>query len=1369
MSTQFRISRDSPAPDALLEAAFESTADALIVLDASGRVRRLNTAAEALTGWTAAEADGRAWNECVRLSSQPADTVPPPGEHDGLLASRDGRLAQAHLRVEHVSHPGGDAAAGVLLTLRGARTSSELANALVATEERLRIALASGQVGLWEWEPEAGRVRFSPEWLALFGYPPDTLFSDRADILRIVHPDDAAHIRERLLAVLSGDTDDIDLAHRFAHRDGHYIDVLSRGKVVERAANGRVVRVVGTHTDVTELKRTQGALHASRSFLETVIDAIPERVFWKDAAGRYLGANRQFAADVGAASPREIVGRTDADMPWRDKLEEVREDDRRVLSGTLAKHVTERVLPTGEGDRWVEISKVPLTDARGDIVGVLGLGSDLTDRRAREEQLRIVADALTSGTEERLLTALTRAAAELAGASVAFVSRTNGDGTATVSACHPNGEPLKHLTYDLPGTPCADALSRRACLVPAAVQAQYPEDELLATWSIEGYAGRALAGTDDATIGLFVLMFDRPVPDESRVETVIDIFAARAAAELERERTHGELRASEARLNAAIEGGNQGVWEWEPDSDRFVGFGHQFRALGYADATELKSAAQLTRHVHPQDVPRLRRAVRQYFAGIKPVCEIEIRLRYADGSHRWTLMRGKAVEQDRNGRVLRMMGTLTDITALKQSQSAAERAQTLLEAAVEGGEQGIWEWDPDTDELLSFGGCARALGIDIDSAVITGALLLDRLHPDDRPAMWDAQRAYFRGERPVYEFEGRMRDKDGIYRWMLLRGKASEREDNGHVLRMLGTLTDISSLKDAQAGLETSQRFLELIIDTVPQGIFWQDCDGRYTGCNRNFAELAGLANPESIVGLSDHDLSWAELAEDFRTEDSLLLNGTEPYLHAEWPIARPDGTPRWLELVKVAIRDDAGAAIGMLGAYHDISERKLAEQEAQRLALYDPLTNLPNRRYFTERLESSLAAASRRGSAGALLFIDLDQFKQINDSLGHAVGDALLQAVAQRLEHVTRTEDVVARLGGDEFVVLLPDLAGDMEACATQAQLVAGKIRASLGDPFQFEHHQFHVTPTMGISLFPERGKTADDVLKEADTAMYSGKAAGRNMTRFFRREMEEGAQERLRLETDLRHALERGEFEVFYQPQVDRTGQVTGAEALLRWHHPDRGLVPPGVFIPVAEERGLIVDIGRWVFDAAFSAYRAWMDSSSLDVGELAINVSSRQLRDERFVEDTEALLARHRIPSHRIVFELTESTVVEDVEATISLMERLRRLGICFALDDFGIGYSSLSYLKRLPIDHLKIDRSFIADIGRDRNDEVICQTIVAMAQHLGLKTIAEGVETTEQFEFLKALRCDGYQGYLFLPPVNEQAFLGHCRMGSLDIDL
>ncbi|MGE0857770.1 MAG: EAL domain-containing protein [Gammaproteobacteria bacterium] len=1098
--------------------------------------------------------------------------------------------------------------------------------ALKDHERVLQIALENGRQGLFDWNPVEDTVSFSRERYAMLGYPEGSIRSHRQHVSDILHPDDAPRGRAVLLQMFRGEREDFQVEHRFRHHDGHYLDILSRGKIIERDAHGRALRVIGTHVDVTALKHTEARLRDSRQLLETVIDAVPMRMFWKDTESRYLGCNRRFAEDVGLPDGADIVGLTDDTMPWADISAEVEASDRRVLRGEEQRITSERrITPRGAEPIWIETHKVPIRDDSGAIIGVLGTYDDITLRRAREQQLRVIAEALTSGKQTRLLTAVTRAAAELAGADYAFVARINGDGSATVSAAFPNLDAFHGMTYALAGTPCEAAVAHNGCFIGSDVAARYPTDDMLRAYDIEGYYGQPLTTSDGEIIGLFTMMFCTAVSDRERVRPVIDIFAARAVTELERERIHGELRASEQRLNAAMEGALQGLWEWDLESDALVTFG-------------------------------------------------------------------------------------------------------TLSAVTRG-----------------------------DDSTPTGNALVARVHSDDQPARRAALLAYLRGEAPQFTCELRLLGADLLYRWTLVRGRATAWDSQGRVRRMLGTYTDISALKDSQAALERSQKFLELIIDTVPQAIFWQDRGLRYLGCNRQFAELAAVPHPEQLLGRTDEDLWWSAHAPQIMAEDRALLEGRLTVVARETELRTPSGETRWLDLTKVAIRDGAGAVIGVLGAVHDVSVRKRAEEHAQRLSLYDPLTNLPNRRYFAERLEAGLAAATRRATRGALLFIDMDQFKRINDTLGHSVGDALLQAVANRLHNVTRQDDMVARLGGDEFVVLLPDLAADAEAAARQARLVADKIHESLGQPFQFDHHQLHVTPTIGITLFPEPGKGVEDVLKEADTAMYSGKAAGRNVTRFFHPAMERHAQERLQIESDLRAALKRQELNLVFQPQVDGSGAVSGAEVLLRWQHAERGAISPAEFIPVAEERGLIIDIGRWVLEASFATYRRWLDELPVAPGELAINVSSRQFRAEHFADEVERLVHTYRIPPRSLVFELTESTVIEDVDAAIGIMERLRRIGVLFALDDFGVGYSSLSYLKRLPLDQLKIDRSFIADIGSDRNDEIICQTIIAMGQHLGLATVAEGVETAAQHNFLQGLRCNRYQGYLFLRPSSEADYL------------
>ena len=456
------------------------------------------------------------------------------------------------------------------------------------------------------------------------------------------------------------------------------------------------------------------------------------------------------------------------------------------------------------------------------------------------------------------------------------------------------------------------------------------------------------------------------------------------------------------------------------------------------------------------------------------------------------------------------------------------------------------------------------------------------------------------------------------------------------------------------------------------------------------------------------------------------------------------------------AVRDKDQYVTHYVAVFRDISNRKKSEQEIHQLAFYDPLTGLPNRRLLLDRLQQALAVSARNGRHGALLFLDLDHFKTINDTQGHAMGDQLLIEVARRLPTCLREGDSVARLGGDEFVVVLEDLSSDADEAATQTELVAEKIRFELDKPYVLKDFEYLSSVSIGITLFFNHQESAEDLLQHADVAMYQAKMAGRNAIRFFDPNMQTALETRAIMEGDLRRALDKQQFRMYYQIQVDNLGRSLGAEVLLRWEHPEQGLVSPMQFIPLAEETGLIVPIGLWAMQMACAQLKEWQrDSLTRDL-TLSVNVSAKQFRQVDFVAQVQrALLESGAKPSH-LKLELTESTVLENVEDTISKMLEIKALGVNFSLDDFGTGYSSLQYLKRLPLDQIKIDQTFVRDIASDLNDAAIVQTIIAMTEALGLNVIAEGVETEAQQEFLDNNGCHAFQGYLFSKPVPLEQF-------------
>jgi len=434
----------------------------------------------------------------------------------------------------------------------------------------------------------------------------------------------------------------------------------------------------------------------------------------------------------------------------------------------------------------------------------------------------------------------------------------------------------------------------------------------------------------------------------------------------------------------------------------------------------------------------------------------------------------------------------------------------------------------------------------------------------------------------------------------------------------------------------------------------------------------------------------------------------------------------------------------------------KATAVEIENLAFYDPLTKLPNRRLLMDRLNKRLENMPRSEHNMALLFLDLDNFKNLNDTLGHDIGDLLLQQAAKRLTDCVREGDTVARLGGDEFVVMLEKLSNVEVEAATQADIIAQKILADLNRPYALGAHVCSNTPSIGITLITKRDKQVDELFKQADIAMYQSKKAGRNTISFFDQEMQEAFKARYELESDLRQALDRNEFELFLQIQVDSNYKVLGAEALIRWRNPKRGLVPPLEFIPYAEESGQILDIGKWVIESALKILATWQTNDVTRGLVLSINVSARQFHQPSFVAEVEQQLSRYGVDPALLKIELTESLLLNDLEETVAKMIDLKRLGIQFSLDDFGTGYSSLQYLKKLPLQQIKIDKTFVRDVEFDSDDRAIVSTIIAMSDTLGIEVIAEGVETEAQKLFLTEKGCHRFQGYLFGKPMPLDEF-------------
>jgi diguanylate cyclase (GGDEF)-like protein/PAS domain S-box-containing protein len=613
------------------------------------------------------------------------------------------------------------------------------------------------------------------------------------------------------------------------------------------------------------------------------------------------------------------------------------------------------------------------------------------------------------------------------------------------------------------------------------------------------------------------------------------------------------------------------------------------------------------------------------------------------------------------------------------------------------------------------------------------------VHDDDWPALEASfQSAIDNGT--LHEMEHRIISGDGEVRWVYCKGER-KLDESGLPSKLIGIVQDITERRQQEEQL----RLAASVFENTSEGVMITNARGDIVDVNRAFSEVTGYTRDE-VLGQNPKVLKSGRHDEGFYRDlwHSLIDSGR---WRGEIWNRRKDGSifPEWLNISSVS--DDNGKLTHYVGVFTDITGIKQSQAQLAHLAHHDPLTDLPNRLLLNERLTHALARADRHKSKVAVIFFDLDNFKNINDSFGHPVGDQLLRQVADRLVGIVRTDDTVARIGGDEFVLLLEDLDKSEDAV-----IAADKIQSVFATPFELKEHVVRVTSSVGICLYPQDGRNAATLLRNADAAMYRAKEDGRNTYRFYTEELTHNAFERVLLENNLREALEKEEMVLFYQPQVDlKSGKITGLEALIRWRHPDLGMVSPAKFISMAESSGLILPIGDWVLRTACNQAREWLDQG-IDFGRVSVNIAGPQIQRGGLVDSVQRILQETDLPTSRLELEVTESFIMQQAENAIDQLHELREVGVTLAIDDFGTGYSSLSYLKRLPIQKLKIDQGFVQDIPDDANDMAISDAVIALGNSLGLTIIAEGVETRAQADFLRSAGCDEAQGYLYGRPVD-----------------
>jgi diguanylate cyclase (GGDEF)-like protein/PAS domain S-box-containing protein len=1214
------------------------------------------------------------------------------------------------------------------------RTTLEIFAARAAAElERLRaeqalreseIMLARAQemthLGSWRWEVANGKVTWSDEMYRIYGLSPDTGEISFERAMAAIHPDDRALVTQQVKTMLAGkDTSYYEC--RIVRPDGAVRNVWARSEI-QRVADGSPQFIIGTVQDITEHMRAEQALRASESRYRTIVETAQEGIWQIDADNRTTFANRKMA---------EILGYSVDEMNGRP-LFDFMDDEGRALA---VQNVERRKAGVAEQHEfkfrskdgvviWAELNTTPLYDAHGGYAGALAMVTDITERKRADQALR--------ESEIRYRTTLDAMAEGIV----------LQDHQGRILTCNPAAERILGLTHDqIMGRTSLDPRWRAVHEDGTPFLGDsHPSMETLRTGEPQSNVIMGVHKPDGSLSWISINSQPLIDPGEKRPHGVVtsfhDITSLRA--------TTAALRASEALLAHSQEVAHLGSFEWNIRSNEVIWSRETYQLFGEnPDQPSADIWSLLARAVHPDDQVRLQASMKEVVErGIRT--PMELRVRWPDGSEHVLWTEGEVVPGV-DGRPDRMVGTLQDITTRKRAEQALRDSETRFRTLSEVAFEGIFIHDQGRiiDANPTF---AAMLGYDLEE--IKRLTVFDLVVPAEHE---NVRRAMQEGYETALEMTALRED-----------GGTLTVEIFGKSLIFQGRILRVVSVRDMTARLraETQMRKLSSALEQSADSVVITDRQGIIEYVNSGFEKTTGYSRAEA-VGQSPRLVKSDKQGAGFYKKlwDTILAGEVFSDVFVN---RRKDGSLYYEEKTITPLKDSTGAVTHFVATGKDVSERMQAQERMQHMAQHDALTELPNRMLFLDRLKQALARARWHKRLIAVLFVDLDRFKTINDTLGHEVGDRLLQALAERFSASVREGDTVARFGGDEFVMLLDDVSSEKDI-----GVVAQKVLEALAPAFLIDGQSLYVTASIGVSLYPNDGEDSGTLLKNADIAMYRAKELGKNTYQFYSADMSARAFERLTLESSLRHAIERDEFRLYYQPQIDTaSGAIVGVEALLRWQHPDFGLVAPAEFIPLLEETGLIVPAGDWVFRTACEQLRAW-HSAGWPGLRMAVNLSPRQFQTVGLSIMVERGLAIVQCDPDLIELEITENVLLRHAVATVDALDAVRALGVRLAIDDFGTGYSSLSYLRRYAIDTVKIDRSFVHDIPSDPDDSAITTAIISLALSLKLDVIAEGVETEAQRAFLLERGCHLMQGYLFsrpLPPEDITRLLAAPRLGK-----
>jgi diguanylate cyclase (GGDEF)-like protein/PAS domain S-box-containing protein len=1096
---------------------------------------------------------------------------------------------------------------------------------------------------------------------------------------------------------------------QFKRKDGTRIWVrLSTRKTC--AADGVTPINEGFIDDITEQKKSESALKKAEANLSALIESTQDLILSVDLDYRLITFNR--------ASQQNVQKNYGVRLAAGMRFHEVLTPELAALwPGYYARVLAEgpfQVEYTRFDGGIMELTFNPIA-IDGVTTGISIFGKDITERKAAEESRRFLAEVVES-CEEAIITST------------------------------PSGDILSwnHGAEAIYGYSAGEVIGKPFFMIIA------PERKESAA-RIIGQLLRGAPPLEDQGVGLrkdgskvYVTVTTWPIRNSAGEVTAICTIVRDVS-------VHHEAENNRALLASVVESSGDLILAFNLDGTFASWNSGAERMTGYTSEEILgKNVSILIPSDREKELPKYLGIIRDGYT----VSPVDVVMQRKDGSGIDVSLTMFPIRNP-DGEVVGSAAIARDIRERKQSERALQEAEKRYRDIFEGALEGICQATLEGRLLSANSSLARIRGYDSPEELVSMAADLTQ-------DVWVNREERTQYVRQLEEhgsirgFECQLKRKDGRHIWASLNDRVVCGAD-GRFLYLEGFMEDITERKRAEKQLRDNEgryrTFFQTHFDAI--NITRLD-DGKMLDCNQAFLDLVGYER-EEVLDRTTLELGiWADARD--RQVMTKMVQRDSSFRGLEIQFRKKNGEVCWGEMAASVMEIDGVPCI--LNITRDISAAKTAEKTIRSLAFYDPLTGLPNRRMLMERLRHPLVASARSGHSQALLMIDMDHFKTLNDTLGHPRGDLMLKEAARRIVACAREADTVCRMGGDEFVVVLEELSKVAEEAAAQTQAVGEKILAAIEQPCLLDHHEYHSTASIGIAVFWDRQDSTDETLQQAEIALYQAKAAGRNTLRFFSPALQAAVNARATLEVDLRQGIKTKQFLLYYQPQVER-GHLSGAEALIRWKHPGRGIVSPSEFIPLAEESRLILPLGEWVLEAACEQIALWAKREETAHLTVAVNISALQFRQSEFVEQVLATLSRTGAKPENLRLELTESMLVENIEDIIVKMNELKSHGLRFSLDDFGTGYSSLSYLKRLPLDRLKIDRSFVRDMLVDATSGAITQTILSLGRAMGVAVIAEGVETEEQRDYLAGLGCYSFQGFLFSPPLPLEQFEAFVR--------